>query len=167
MLGKPTAFEKAGDGVTVIRSKGIPKPHNGKSNLTLSSHRDRVHGIGMPGTHSLPLRAITLESGASPRPAGPFTIGHLHLQVADLGLAAAYQTALGLRVTQADYPGSLFLAREGYLHHLALNTWRTDPQASRPDRAVGLVGWEMTRPEGTKETSWLDPNGFLVTLVGE
>lgn len=126
-------------------------------------HGDQIRMV----THSLPLRAITLERGSSLRPAGPFGIGHLHLQVADLAIADSYRAALGLRVTQADYPGALFLARDRYHHHLAINTWRTDPRVSRPDRAVGLVGWEMTRPVGTHTAFWQASDGYRVTLVAE
>lgn len=126
-------------------------------------HGDQIRMV----TRSLPLRAITLEGATRHRPAGAFSIGHLHLQVADLAVAASYQAALGLRVTQADYPGALFLARGHYHHHLAINTWRTDPRVSRPDGAIGLAGWEMTRPVGTHSASWQDPGGYQITLVAE
>ncbi|HEV7773570.1 MAG TPA: VOC family protein [Conexibacter sp.] len=56
-------------------------------------------------------------------PAGT-TLGHVHLQVSDLAAAEAfYAGALGLDVMVRSYPGALFVAADGYHHHLGLNTW--------------------------------------------
>jgi catechol 2,3-dioxygenase len=58
-------------------------------------------------------------------PAGT-TLGHVHLQVSDLAAAEAfYAGALGLDVMVRSYPGALFVAADGYHHHLGLNTWAT------------------------------------------
>ncbi len=66
-------------------------------------------------------------------------IGHIHLQVSDLGRAKAfYVDALGMTVTQRSYPGALFVAAGGYHHHLGLNTWAGRGAAPPPDNAVGL-----------------------------
>lgn len=124
-------------------------------------HGDQIRMMTRP----LPLRGILLNGGGEPQSPGPFGIGHLHLQVADLQTAASYQARLGLRVTQSDYAGALFLAREHYHHHLALNTWRTQPPADRPDHAAGLVGWDMTRPDASQASSWTDPYGHQVGLI--
>lgn len=112
-------------------------------------------------TCALPLRSILLN-GPLAADAGPFCIGHLHLQVRDLADAGEYAQRLGLRVTQADYPGALFLARDRYHHHLAVNTWRTSLRATREENATGLIGWDMTHDSPT--TTWRDPSGSLVTL---
>lgn len=122
-------------------------------------HGDQISMVTRP----LPLRSILLPDTGEPEKLGPFGIGHLHLQVADLKDADAYRTNLGLRVTQADYPGARFLARGRYHHHLAINTWRTNPRASRPENATGLVGWDMTGDAAN--SSWRDPSGSIVTLL--
>ena len=116
-------------------------------------------------TRALPLRGILSAAATEPANPGALGIGHVHLQVADLQVAAAYQTQLGLRVTQADYPGALFLARDGYHHHLALNRWRTDPQAALTANTCGLVGWDMTQAADSPATSWQDPLGHQVRLL--
>lgn len=52
------------------------------------------------------------------------TIGHVHLQVADLDQAEAfYHGVLGFDVVVRGYPGALFVSAGGYHHHLGLNTW--------------------------------------------
>lgn len=117
-------------------------------------------------SQALPLRSILLKGETDRDSIGAFGIGHLHLQVRDLGEVDAYQNRLGLRVTQSNYPGALFLARGHYHHHLAINTWRTKLRATRLENATGLVGWDMTMPEtGPSASSWRDPAGFLVTLL--
>ncbi len=76
-------------------------------------------------------------------PAGS-AIGHVHLHVGDLAAAEAfYGDALGLEPTVRDYPGALFLAADGYHHHLGLNTW-AGPDA-RPATAgdAALLEWEL------------------------
>jgi catechol 2,3-dioxygenase len=83
-------------------------------------------------------------AAASAMPTGT-TLGHVHLQVAELPAAEAfYAGALGFDVTVRSYPGALFLAVDGYHHHVGLNTWSTaggpplDP-AARGLRDVALV----------------------------
>lgn len=117
-------------------------------------------------SQALPLRSILLKGETDRDSIGAFDIGHLHLQVSDLSEVDAYRSHLGLRVTQSDYPDALFLARGDYHHHLAINTWRTNPRVSRVENATGLVGWEMTTSETTAAaSSWHDPSGSLVTLL--
>ncbi|HEY5893928.1 MAG TPA: VOC family protein [Chthoniobacterales bacterium] len=116
-------------------------------------------------SRSLPLRCILLASTLEQESAGAFGIGHLHLQVADLRHVSAYQEHLTLRVTQSDYPGAIFLARGRYHHHLAINTWNTNPHVARPENATGLVGWDMTADPARGASCWQDPSGSVVTLL--
>ena len=84
-----------------------------------------------------PLDVEALLSVASTMPVTSPRIGHVHLSVADLGHAERfYGDWLGLSVTQRSYPGALFLARDGYHHHIGSNVWQT----SRPAMpgALGL-----------------------------
>lgn len=121
---------------------------------------DQVQMVSRP----LPLRRLLSELPPPPAAPEPARIGHVHLQVADLHEADAYCERLDLRVTQADLPGARFLARGDYHHHLALNTWRTERAARRPDGAVGLIGWEMTA--GRREPgTWIDASGQWATLA--
>jgi catechol 2,3-dioxygenase len=77
-----------------------------------------------------PLDVEALRSVAPTAPAAAPRIGHVHLSVADLGHAERfYGEWLGLSVTQRSYPGALFLARDGYHHHIGSNVWRTNRPA--------------------------------------
>jgi len=74
-------------------------------------------------------------------------MGHVHLEVADLGSGERfYGDLLGLEVTARDYLGALFLAAGGYHHHVGLNTWRGEGVAAPPPGALGLRHFELTLP---------------------
>ena len=67
------------------------------------------------------------------------TLGHVHLQVADLAAAEAfYVGALGFDVMVRGYPGALFVAAGGYHHHLGLNTWASAGGPPADPAARGL-----------------------------
>lgn len=77
------------------------------------------------------------------------TIGHVHLEVTDLGRAEPfYADTLGFGIAdQWDQRGTLealFLAAGDYHHHIGLNTWggRTEPASGR-----GLAWFEIRVPD--------------------
>jgi catechol 2,3-dioxygenase len=73
-------------------------------------------------------------------------IGHVHLHVGDLDLAAAfYHAALGFDKTAWSFPGALFFSAGGYHHHLGTNTWAPGPAAAE-DQAR-LLEWELVVPD--------------------
>ena len=72
-------------------------------------------------------------------------LGHVHLQVSDLKRAEAfYSELIGLDVMQRSYEGALFLAADGYHHHVAVNAWNSNGGQPPPDDAVGLKSFSMT-----------------------
>jgi catechol 2,3-dioxygenase len=76
------------------------------------------------------------------------TLGHVHLQVADLDPAEAFWVdALGLDVTARGYPGALFTSAGGYHHHVGLNTWAGVGAPSPPAGSRGLVRFELVLPD--------------------
>jgi catechol 2,3-dioxygenase len=79
-------------------------------------------------------------------PAGT-TIGHVHLQVADIPDAEAfYHGVLGFDVTVRTYPGALFVSAGGYHHHLGLNTWHSRGSGPPAAGSVGLREFEVVLP---------------------
>ena len=76
------------------------------------------------------------------------TLGHVHLQVADLGAAERFWVdALGLDVTVRGYPGALFTSVGGYHHHVGLNTWAGTGAPAPPRGALGLARFELVLPD--------------------
>jgi catechol 2,3-dioxygenase len=70
-------------------------------------------------------------------------VGHLNLQVGDLGEANAfYAGVLGFDVT-CRLPGASFFASGGYHHHIATNIWNSSGAPLRPDPVAGLADIEI------------------------
>jgi catechol 2,3-dioxygenase len=94
--------------------------------------------------------------GPAPLPA-PTTMGHVHLQVADIPAAERfYNRALGLDVMVRSYPGALFLAAGGYHHHLGLNTWQSQGAPPPPEGSLGLDRYELVLPSAAERDSAAD-----------
>ncbi|HUB03666.1 MAG TPA: VOC family protein [Solirubrobacteraceae bacterium] len=103
------------------------------------------------------------------------TIGHVHLQVADLREAEAfYHGVLGFDVMVRGYPGALFVSAGGYHHHIGLNTWHSDGAPPAASGSVGLRSFAVDLPDeraldavlarvqGASLPSSPEPGGVLV-----
>jgi catechol 2,3-dioxygenase len=89
-------------------------------------------------------------------PAGT-TIGHVHLQVAELAdTEAFYSGVLGFDVTVRGYPGALFVSAGGYHHHIGLNTWHSRGSGPAAQGAVGLRSFEVLLPNALELERVLD-----------
>ena len=112
-------------------------------------------------TLPLDLEGVLGELDPSEGPAngmpGDTTMGHVHLQVADIPAAEGfYNRALGLDVMVRSYPGALFLAAGGYHHHVGLNTWQSQGAPPPPDGALGLDRYELVLPNAEERDSAAD-----------
>ena len=122
-------------------------------------YRDRPRGewtrgeIG-PEMATLPLNlrslADELQTATGPQPEAPTqtTIGHVHLQVAELReIERFYAQLLGFDVTVRGYPGALFVSAGGYHHHLGLNTWHSAGSHAPAPGSLGLRSYEILLPD--------------------
>ncbi len=76
------------------------------------------------------------------------TMGHVHLQVADLESSEAfYNGVLGFDVIVRTYPGALFVSAGGYHHHLGLNVWNSRGGKRPTAGAAGLGYYEVVLPD--------------------
>jgi catechol 2,3-dioxygenase len=75
------------------------------------------------------------------------TIGHIHLQVADLVEAEKFYTrVLGFELMQHYGRSAAFVSAGGYHHHIGMNTW-TSAGAPPPDEnTTGLRWFEVVLP---------------------
>lgn len=106
-------------------------------------------------------------------------MGHIHLQVQDLMESKVFYEKLGLEV-MAMMPRAIFMANNGYHHHIGMNTW-TSENASKPDaQAAGLMAYTLVYPnEESLEKALhhiqidedvrtiIDPSGIRITLEVE
>lgn len=110
-------------------------------------------------------------------------VGHVHLQVGEIGAAEAfYGGVLGFRTT-CRYRRASFFGAGGYHHQLATNVWHSGGAGRRDDGTVGLAGFEIvaddealgaarerartadsTLTEAPNELTVLDPWAIRVTL---
>lgn len=89
------------------------------------------------------------HAGDDGMPAGT-TLGHVHLNVADLAAAEAfYSGVLGFDVVVRGYPQALFVSAGGYHHHLGLNTWNGVGAPAAPAGSRGLEWFEIALPEAS------------------
>src|SRR5258708_24266821 len=73
-------------------------------------------------------------------------LGHMHLNVGDVGRSAAFYQELGLDLTADLYNQARFLSWDGYHHHLGINVW-AGRNASRLEPDVyGLDFFEISHP---------------------
>jgi catechol 2,3-dioxygenase len=103
-------------------------------------------------TLPLDLRGLAdeLTAAREPQTSAPpgTTMGHVHLQVADIADAEAfYHGVLGFDVTTRAYPGALFVSAGGYHHHLGLNTWHSAGAGPAAPGSVGLRSFEVVVPD--------------------
>jgi catechol 2,3-dioxygenase len=71
-------------------------------------------------------------------------VGHVHLNVADIGDSERFWCDLvGFDVTVRTYPGALFVSAGGYHHHVGLNTWNGPGAPPPPEGAIGLERFEV------------------------
>ncbi len=73
-------------------------------------------------------------------------MGHVHLQVSDLGQAERfYCDILGFSVMQR-WRGALFVSAGGYHHHIGLNVWASLGGPPPPEDSAGLEYFEVRLP---------------------
>jgi catechol 2,3-dioxygenase len=117
-------------------------------------------------TRALDARGLLREVPVPPptAPLAQATLGHVHLQVTALEPAKKFYTGeLGLAVRQDDYPGAVFLAADGYHHHIAVNTWgQPAPRGGAP--LTGLAGLAAATTRTSSTRTLADPDGIRVTL---
>lgn len=100
-----------------------------------------------------------------PTPMDGAVLGHVHLEVTSLARSREfYETQLGLVVRQDDYPGAVFLAADGYHHHIAVNTWGR-ARLPAPPRAAGLVEISAASACVTTPQTLTDPDGIRLALT--
>ena len=105
---------------------------------------------GLVGMETLPLDLDDLEAAgegthADRLPPGT-DVGHVHLEVSDLGRSEAfYADALGLRLRDRYGASAAFLAAGDYHHHLGINAWNGRSAPAGEHR--GLAWWELALPD--------------------
>lgn len=125
-------------------------------NLGIEVYADRPRNtwrrIGrelMMATDPLDVVGLVREASAVPWTGMPrgTVMGHVHLHVGTLAAASAFfSDALGFDRTVWEYPGALFLAADGYHHHLGTNTWAGSGATPPAADEAQLLEWTIELP---------------------
>jgi catechol 2,3-dioxygenase len=91
------------------------------------------------------------------------TMGHVHLCVADVETTVEFYTGLGFELTAQLGDQAVFLATDGYHHHLGGNVWQSRGQPYAPDDRARVT--QVTIHGAPEERAVRDPSGIPVTLV--
>jgi catechol 2,3-dioxygenase len=133
-------------------SEAIYLPDPDGNGIELAADRPREYwgdltdptAIGGPTPLDLPGLLASVED-EDPRERAPddLAVGHVHLHVGDIDRALAFwRDAIGFEV-MTRFPSAAFIARDGYHHHLGLNTWRGEGVPPVPDGVVGMRHWTI------------------------
>ncbi len=110
----------------------------------------QVAGHVQMGVEPLDLEMLLSEAGEADSGAGlarGTVIGHVHLQVSQVGDAEAFYVGiLGFELMLRYGPSALFVAAGGYHHHIGLNTWAGVGAPPPPSGALGLRYFVVTLP---------------------
>lgn len=88
--------------------------------------------------------------------------GHIHLSVSDLDRARSFYVDTLHFDVKIETPRTLFVSKDGYHHHIGMNTWAT-PAGDLPSDHTGLISYHMTLTDTPKQTI-KDPFGILVLI---
>jgi catechol 2,3-dioxygenase len=108
----------------------------------------REGGMVRMATAPLDLRALA-EAAPGPVPGRlpeATVVGHVHLKVGDVAEAERFWSGVAGLSVSARYAGqAVFLARDGYHHHLAANAWASRGAGRRAEGTRGLVAFSLSR----------------------
>ena len=117
-------------------------------------------------THALDLRSLTREAGQWQGAPEGTVIGHVHLRVGDVAMAADFITAeIGMAQT-FQLPSARWFGSGGYHHHLAVNQWQSQGAGQRSAGVAGLASVELLASPGTISPGRLvDPWGIAFNVT--
>lgn len=124
-----------GNGIEVARDR--PSEEWGWKDRKVSMGTEALDGNGL---------MVSAEGEWAGMPAGTL-MGHIHLHVSDLEKAkTTYMDGIGMELA-TDYPGALFLATNGYHHHIAVNIWNGTGAPKPETDQVGMNWFSLRYPD--------------------
>ncbi len=131
-------YDPDGHGIEIYRDRTRDKWYDEAGNFLLNTERLDSEGV-------LAELAATDETWSGLHP--QTTMGHIHLQVADVDVARRFYTdVLGFE-HMADYPSATFVSAGGYHHHIGMNSWMGAGAPPPPEDAARLVWYELYLPD--------------------
>lgn len=109
---------------------------------------------------------IAADSGAeTPEAAAGLDIGHVHLKVADPEAAAEFWTGpAGMELMTRFGADAVFLAKDGYHHHIGANAWLSRGAEREPADGAGLDAVAIRSDEDAAAERLTTPDGIAVLV---
>ncbi|AHZ22466.1 VOC family protein [Haloferax mediterranei ATCC 33500] len=120
-------------------------------------------------TLPLDLDSVLADAHGDDRAPVGTDLGHVHLEVTDLGRALDfYVDALGMNLRDDGYPNAAFVAAGGYHHHVGLNRW--NDRRAPAGESHGIQWFEVVVPDAETLTAVrdsLEEHGYAVEGDGD
>jgi catechol 2,3-dioxygenase len=137
--------------------------------IEIYADRPRAIWEGQVGNRltTLPLDTQSLLAEDDGAPLGGLaagtTMGHVHLCVADVDETLPFYRDLGFDLMARLGDQAIFLADDGYHHHLGANVWQSYRKPYAPDDRARLT--QVTIHGAPEERELRDPSGVPVKLL--
>ena len=117
-------------------------------------------------TAALDLQELSAAGQDQERPsAAGLDIGHVHLKVADPEEAARFWTEdAGMELMTRYGADAVFLAKDGYHHHIGANAWLSRGAGPEPAEGAGLGAVAIRADEGGARQRLTTPDGVSILL---
>lgn len=73
----------------------------------------------------------------------PTKMGHIHLRIGNIENAKTFYSDILLFDVITQSSNSLFISKDGYHHHLGINTWQSNGAEKRPEDLTGLKSFQI------------------------
>ena len=109
---------------------------------------------------------IAADRGAdAPEAAAGVDIGHVHLKVADPEAAADFWTGpAGMELMTRYGADAVFLANDGYHHHIGANAWLSRGAGPEPAEGTGLDAVAIRADAGGQAGTLTSPDGVPIIV---
>jgi catechol 2,3-dioxygenase len=113
-----------------------------------------------------PLDLVDLSQAATGGGTGELDIGHVHLKVADTAAAERFWTeVIGMERMTRYGADAVFLAQDGYHHHIGANSWQSRGAAREPLESPGLDAVAIRTDPGIEAEAAETPDGIRIEIA--
>lgn len=127
-----------GNGIEIYRDRPRTEWYDAQGKIKMASDPLDVRGV---------LAELNGNDGAWSGLSAGTKLGHMHLQVANVGAAQEFYTnILGFDLIMRYGPSAAFISAGGYHHHIGMNTWNSAGAPPPPPESIGLRNYVVRLP---------------------
>lgn len=127
-----------GNGIEIYRDRPRREWYDAQGNIQMATDPLDVRSV---------LAELNGHDGAWNGFAPATKLGHMHLQIANVGAAQEfYANILGFDLSMRYGPSAAFISAGGYHHHIGMNTWNSAGAAPPPPESIGLREFVVRLP---------------------